>query len=139
MRKVVLVGLVLLALLARSTPAFAQISDRELGEKIAEIDPDLLQVQHLRRRQHRHRQPRVVLTGKVTEPKKKDDIGKRVEKIDGIRSLDQRHRRAARLAGGCPACALLAAKRIYHYPAFWRYAQLAIRPFTSSSSTSASR
>lgn len=69
----------------------------------------------------------VVLTGKVTMPFKKDDIEKRVAKIDGVRSLhseitvlpvsqfdDQLRYRVARA--------------IYGNPSFWNYAAMANPP-----------
>ena len=40
----------------------------------------------------------VVLTGRVTMPYKKDDLEKRIAKIDGVRECPERHRRAAGVA-----------------------------------------
>ncbi|MEO8483167.1 MAG: BON domain-containing protein [Acidobacteriota bacterium] len=127
MRKVVALAFVLLGVLAASRPAFAQISDRDLGEKIAESIRNYSKFSIFDDVNIGIDNRNVVLTGKVTAPNKKDDIGKRVEKIDGIRSLRNDidvlpvSQTDARLRA-------LAADRIYNYPAFWRYAQLADPP-----------
>lgn len=126
MRALALVGLIA-ALAAIPTPATAQITDRELGEKVADsiltynkfsiFDDVNISIEN------RH----VTLTGRVTIPLKKDEIGKRIAKIDGIRSvtndigvlpvnqMDQRLRNVV-------------ARSIYQHPSFWRYAELANPP-----------
>jgi hyperosmotically inducible periplasmic protein len=117
----------LVAVLSAPAPISAQISDRDLGEKIAESVRNYAKFSifddvnvHVDNRN-------VTLTGRVTIPLKKDEIGKRVAKIDGIRSfsneigvlpvsqMDQRLRNAV-------------ASAIYNHPAFWRYASLANPP-----------
>lgn len=69
----------------------------------------------------------VILTGKVTTPYKKSDLQKRIERIDGVRSLrndvdvlsvsiydeDLRYR---------------VARAIYGHPSFWSYASMANPP-----------
>lgn len=69
----------------------------------------------------------VVLSGRVTTPIKKKEIGERIEKIDGVRSVtndigvlpvsqsDQRLR-------------VQLANAIYNHPAFWKYAQMVNPP-----------
>lgn len=127
MRKIVLLGVALVALLGGAAPAFGQISDRALGEKVSDAIQNYSKFSIFDDVNIGIDDRNVVLTGKVTAPNKKDDIGKRVAKIDGIRSLrndidvlpvsdvDQRLRVAA-------------ANRIYQNPAFWRYAELANPP-----------
>lgn len=127
MRKVFSVALVLLAAFVAARPASAQISDRDLGEKVAESIRNYSKFSIFDDVNIGIDNRNVVLTGKVTAPNKKDDIGKRVAKIDGIRSLRNDidvlpvSQVDARLRA-------LAADRIYNYPAFWRYAQLADPP-----------
>jgi osmotically-inducible protein OsmY len=127
MRKVLPVAFVLLAVLVVARPARAQISDRDLGEKVAESIRNYSKFSIFDDVNIGIDNRNVVLTGKVTAPNKKDDIGKRVAKIDGIRSLRNDidvlpvSQVDARLRA-------LAADRIYNYPAFWRYAQLADPP-----------
>jgi hyperosmotically inducible periplasmic protein len=127
MRALALVGLTIATLALTPVAASAQLSDRQLGEKVADAILtynkfsifDDVNV-HVENRN-------VTLTGRVTIPLKKDEIGKRIGKIDGIRSLtneigvlpvsqmDQRLRNTL-------------ARAIYEHPSFWRYSQLANPP-----------
>ena len=73
----------------------------------------------------------VTLTGKVTMPYKKEEIGKRIESLDGVKSLrnelevlsvsieDDRLRQSI-------------ARAIYGNSAFWHYAAMANPPIQSS-------
>jgi hyperosmotically inducible protein len=69
----------------------------------------------------------VTLTGRVTMPVKRDEIGRRVEKIDGVRSVKNdigvlpESRTDAELR-------VRIARAIYNHPAFWRYAQMTNPP-----------
>ena len=105
----------------------AQMQDRQLGERVAQtvrtyphftiFDDINISIDNRA----------VVLTGRVTTPVKKKELGERVEKIDGIRSLtndigvlpvsqsDQRLR-------------VQLANAIYNHPAFWKYAQMSNPP-----------
>ena len=127
MRALALLGLTALLLISAPTASLAQVSDRELGEKIADsiltygkfsiFDDVNIHVDDRN----------VTLTGRVTIPLKKDEIGKRVARIDGIRTftndigvlpvnqMDQRLR-------------VVIANAIYNHQAFWRYAELANPP-----------
>lgn len=127
MRTLAPMGLVLVALLAGQTTVSAQLSDRDLGEKVAHsirtypkfsiFDDVNIAVDNRN----------VTLTGRVTIPLKKEEIGQRVSRIDGLRSLtndigvlpvsplDQRLRVAI-------------ANAIYNHQAFWRYAEQANPP-----------
>lgn len=127
MRNVLSCALVAMVALLAARPAAGQISDRDLGEKVAESVRNYSKFSIFDDVNIGIDNRNVVLTGKVTAPNKKDDIGKRVAKIDGIRSLRNDidvlpvSQVDARLRA-------LAADRIYNYPAFWRYAQLADPP-----------
>jgi hyperosmotically inducible protein len=123
MRKLVLVGIVLCAALLRPSPASAQISDKDLGEKVAEAVRTYSRFSIFDDVNIGIDNRNVVLTGKVTEPKKKDDIGKRVAKIDGIRSLEN-DIDVLPVSQVDAQLRTIAAQRIYQYPAFWRYAEL---------------
>ena len=121
-------GLVLLMAALTAPPlVFAQISDEALGEQVAEsvltyakfsiFDDITVAVDN-----------RVVtLLGRVTTPQKKDEIEKRVARLDGIREL----RNEIGVLPLSPADARLrtrVATAIYNHPAFWRYAQLSNPP-----------
>jgi hyperosmotically inducible protein len=117
----------MLAATGLPVPAAAQITDRDLGERVAEqvrsyskfsiFDDVTINVDNRN----------VVLTGRVTIPLKREEIEKRVARIDGIRSLtndigvlpvsqtDDRLRRVI-------------ANAIYNHPNFWRYAQRTFPP-----------
>ena len=69
----------------------------------------------------------VTLTGKVTMPYKRDDIEKRVAKVDGVRQVRDRHHGAAGLAVRRRA-ALRIARSIYGNSNFWNYAIMANPP-----------
>jgi len=107
--------------------ATAQISDQELAERIAEtirtyprytvFDSIDIGVEN-----------RVVtLAGRVTNPVKRDEITKRVQKIDGIRSLTNE-------IGVLPVSQsdddlrYRVARAIYSHPMFWTYAQMPVPP-----------
>jgi osmotically-inducible protein OsmY len=127
MRALALAGIAIAGLLGSPVQAFGQMSDRQLGEKVADsiltygkfsIFDDVNIVVDDRN---------VLLTGRVTIPLKKEEIGKRIARIDGVRSvineigvlpvsqMDQRLRVAV-------------ANAIYNHPSFWRYAELANPP-----------
>ncbi len=127
MRTLAMLGLLLGALVATPAQVSAQISDRALGEKVADairnyakfsiFDDVNIQVDNRN----------VVLTGRVTIPLKKEEIGKRVARIDGIRSFTNE-------IGVLPVSQMddrlrfVLANAIYNHPAFWRYASLANPP-----------
>ena len=105
----------------------AQISDRSLFERVAEavltypqygvfdgIDVDV--------------QDRVVtLSGRVTNPKKKEDIEKRVQKIDGVRSLTSEIG-VLPLSPSDDELRYRVARSIYNHPMFWMHGQRPIPP-----------
>ena len=123
MRTLVLLWLTLAAtLLAGPVHASAQISDEALGERIAESVRSYAKFSIFDDVNINIDNRNVVLTGRVTIPLKREEIEKRITKIDGIRSLtneigvlpvsqtDDRLRRVV-------------ASRIYNHPNFWRYAE----------------
>lgn len=69
----------------------------------------------------------VTLTGRVTMPFKRDDIGARVSKLDGVRSVVNE-------IGVLPVSPIdqnlrvKIARAIYSHPSFWQYASMASPP-----------
>jgi|RhiMethySRZTD1v2_1073278.scaffolds.fasta_scaffold830249_2 hyperosmotically inducible protein len=107
--------------------ASAQMSDQVLGARVADsvqrysnftiFDDVNIEISN-----------RVVtLTGRVTAPKKKEDIGTRVAKIDGIRTLvnDIQVLPVSQMDSNLR---LRVAQAIYGHPSFWHYASMANPP-----------
>lgn len=114
----------LVALLLPARPAAVQASDEQIGQRAAAAVRSYSRFTIFDDVTIHVRDRAVTLTGRVTIPLKKAEIGKRVGNVDGIRSLtndigvlpasptDDRLRRAV-------------ASAIYNHPAFWRYAESA--------------
>jgi hyperosmotically inducible protein len=122
MRTFAAIALVSLACLATPGRATAQVTDDALAQRVAEsvrtysgfsiFDDVTINVDNRN----------VVLGGRVTIPRKREEIGDRVGRLDGVRSLtndigvlpvsqtDDRLRRVI-------------ANAIYSHPNFWRYAE----------------
>lgn len=69
----------------------------------------------------------ITLTGCVTMPYKRDEIGARVGRVDGVRSVTNE----IRVLPASPVDAKLRtriAEAIYGHPSFWRYASMARPP-----------
>ena len=124
--KMLSVGLLMLAL-ATPVAARGQISDADLGERVADaiqryslfdiFDDVNISVDNRA----------VRLTGRVTLPIKRDEIGKRVAKVDGIRSLVN-DIQVLPLSRFDDDLRLRVARAIYNHPAFWQYATMAQPP-----------
>lgn len=69
----------------------------------------------------------VTLTGKVTMPFKRDDIGRRVAAIDGVREVDNRIE-VLSVSPFDDDLRYRIARAIYRNPAFWNYAASANPP-----------
>ncbi|MEO7275663.1 MAG: BON domain-containing protein [Vicinamibacterales bacterium] len=69
----------------------------------------------------------VVLTGRVTMPYKKDDIGKRIEGIDGVASV-QNNIQVLPVSQFDDQLRHRVARAIYGHPSFWNYAAMANPP-----------
>ena len=63
----------------------------------------------------------VTLTGRVTRPSKKDDIGRRVAGIDGIRGVVN-DIEVLPLSPADDEIRMRVARAIYNHPSFWQYA-----------------
>jgi hyperosmotically inducible protein len=69
----------------------------------------------------------VTLTGRVTQPVKKIDIGRQIAHIDGVRRLVN-DLEVLPLSPRDDALRLGVARAIYNHPSFWQYASLAQPP-----------
>jgi hyperosmotically inducible protein len=126
MRTFLLLAMALAAVLV-ARPAGAQISDRDLYERIAEaIDRypnygifDAIEVSIENRA--------VTLSGWVTVPAKRDDIVKRVERVDGIRTLSA-NIKILPVSRRDDEMRHQIASAIYNNPMFWMQAQMAVPP-----------
>lgn len=126
--KSILVGLVVLATtLALPRPTVAQISDKQLGEHVAESIRTYAKFSIFDDVNIAVDNRNVTLLGRVTSPQKKDEIEKRVSKIDGIRTL-QNEIGVLPLSQTDARLRNIVANNIYRHPAFWQYAQLANPP-----------
>jgi hyperosmotically inducible periplasmic protein len=126
MRKSLVVVMALAALVV-ARPAGAQISDRDLFERVADAINGYANYGMFDAIEVGIENRVVTLSGWVTTPVKRDDIVKRVQRIDGIRSLshtitvlpvsrrddEMRHR---------------VASAIYNNPMFWMQAQMPVPP-----------
>jgi osmotically-inducible protein OsmY len=118
-----LVAFMAFALGLMAAPAEAQRSDRDLGEKVAESIRNYSRFSIFDDVNIEIEDRNVRLTGRVTAPIKKDEIGKRIEKIDGIRSFTND-------IGVLPVSQVdqqlrvVIARAIYNHEAFWRYAAM---------------
>ena len=118
---------VFMANLAAPALARAEVTDADLAERVVDaiqrygpfgiFDDVRISVEN-----------RVVtLTGRVTAPIKRDEIGKRVGKIDGIRTLVN-DIKVLPLSPYDAELRLRIARAIYTHSAFWQYAQMAQPP-----------
>jgi osmotically-inducible protein OsmY len=120
-------GSLLVATLAIPSTARADVSDAELAARVVDaiqhygpfgvFDDVVVSVDN-----------RIVtLTGRVTRPVKKDDIAKRVARIDGIREL-QNQIEVLPFSPSDDDLRLRVARAIYTHSLFWQYASMAQPP-----------
>ena len=125
--RVVVLGTLFLAALALPGAASADTTDDKLAEKVIDniqrypnfgmFDDISITVENRA----------VTLFGYVTRPLKKDEIGKRVARIDGIRQLNNEIK-VLPLSPMDDDLRLRVARAIYNHPSFWQYAQMAVPP-----------
>jgi osmotically-inducible protein OsmY len=119
-------GFALAALGFPAAPS-AQVSDERLGELAAEAVRNYANFTIFDDVTIEVTDRSVRLTGRVTSPSKKEELGKRVGKIDGVRAL-------VNDIGVLPLSPVDAdlrtrvARAIYNHPSFWHYAQMASPP-----------
>jgi hyperosmotically inducible protein len=127
MRTVTAVCLALAALAVGAAAADAQISDRDLGEQVARSVRTYPKFSIFDDVRVRVENRAVVLTGRVTTPQKREEIGARAGKIDGVRTL-QNDIGVLPLSQGDDRLRTQVARVIYNHPSFWRYAEQANPP-----------
>lgn len=119
----ILAGVLALTLLAPAA-ARADISDADLAERVVDVISRYGQFGIFDDININVDKRVVRLTGRVTAPNKRDEIGKRVAKIDGIRTFIN-DIQVLPLSRFDADIRVRVAQAIYNHPAFWRYAQQA--------------
>jgi hyperosmotically inducible protein len=127
MRRFVILSSIIMASLIAPAVARAQMSDTDLAERVADAVQRYPQFGIFDDVNIAVSDRNVRLTGRVTMPTKRDEIGKRVTKIDGVRSLtnDIQVLPVSRFDDDLRWRVMQA---IYGHPAFWQYAQMATPP-----------
>ena len=120
-------GLLLAALATPIAARAQQLSDTDLGERVANAIQRYPQFEIFDDVNISVDNRNVRLTGRVTMPVKRDEIGKRVAKIDGVRSLTN-DIQVLPLSLFDDDLRILVARAIYNHPAFWQYATMAQPP-----------
>jgi osmotically-inducible protein OsmY len=127
MRTLVRIVCVLTALVAAPGGASAQISDRDVAEKVGATVRDYSQFSIFDDVNISVGAGTVTLSGCVTMPFKRDEIGGRVAKIEGVRKLiNDLHVLPVSLTDS--DLRVRVAQAIYGHPAFWPYATMARPP-----------
>lgn len=117
-------GAVMLAVaLASPTPALAQVSDAALGERVAAAVLNYAKFSIFDDINVAVDNRNVTLLGRVTSPQKKDEIEKRVARVDGIRTL-KNEIGVLPLSQTDSRLRNVVASAIYRHPVFWEYSQL---------------
>lgn len=124
-RLVVIVGLGV-AMLAPNR-AMAQIPDSTLADRVAARVRDYAQFSIFDDVNISVSNRCVTLTGRVTQPFKRDEIGARVAKLDGVQSLVN-DIQVLPLSALDSDLRVRVAQAIYGHPSFWHYAAMARPP-----------
>lgn len=126
MRRMTLAA-VTLALVAALPLDAAQLPDRQLGERVAAAIRSYSRYTIFDHVDLNVLDGRVTLTGRVTQQVKKDEIGARVTKVQGVREVINN-------IGVLPLSPLdqdlriRIAESIYNHPLFWHYGQMSRPP-----------
>jgi len=126
MRRLLFLSLIVSSL---SVPALAraQMSDADLAERVADAIQRYPQFGIFDDVNISVSDRNVRLTGRVTMPSKRDEIGKRITKIDGVRNLTN-DIQVLPLSRFDDDLRWRVMQAIYGHPAFWQYAQMATPP-----------
>lgn len=122
-----LTGVLLIAALALPSIARGEITDADLVERIIDVIQRYPRFTMFDDISLRVENRVVTLMGRVTMPIKKDEIGKRVAKIDGIRELVN-DIKVLPVSPMDDELRLRIARAIYNHPSFWQYASMAVPP-----------
>jgi osmotically-inducible protein OsmY len=126
MRRISLAA-VILALLAAWPLDAGQLSDQQLGERVAATVRSYSRYTIFDHVDLNVLEGRVTLTGRVTQQIKKDEIGARAAKVQGVREVVNK-------IGVLPLSPLdqelriRIAESIYNHPLFWHYGQMSRPP-----------
>lgn len=126
MQRVVLAAM-FLAALAAPPVVRAQMNDLDLAERVADAIQRYPQFGIFDDVNIAVTDRAVRLTGRVTAPLKRDQIGQRVGKIDGVRSLTN-DIQVLPVSRFDDELRVRVAQAIYNHPAFWQYASMATPP-----------
>ena len=127
MRSRILSAALVLAALATPVAARAQINDEGLGGRVATAIQRYAQFDIFDDINISVDNRAVRLTGRVTMPIKRDEIGKRVAKVDGVRSVVN-DIQVLPLSRFDDDLRIRVARAIYGNSAFWQYATMAQPP-----------
>jgi len=128
MKAFLLSGMMLLTLVAGAGPAAAQDRrDLRLADDIVRSVNTYSQFTIFDDVNARIDQGVVTLTGKVTMPYKRNDIGKRIAGIDGVREV-QNNIEVLPVSNFDDQLRYRVARAIYGNPSFWNYAAMANPP-----------
>ena len=127
-RLVIVVGLGVVALAPGiEVLALAQISDSTLADRVAAKVRDYAQFSIFDDVNISVTNRCVTLTGRVTQPFKRDEIGTRVSKLDGVQTLVN-DIQVLPLSALDSDLRVRVAQAIYGHPSFWHYASMARPP-----------
>jgi hyperosmotically inducible protein len=118
---------VAVAALAMPRAALAEITDADLTERVIDVIQRYPQFGMFDDISITVENREVTLFGKVTMPVKKDEIGRRVAKIDGVRRLVNEIQ-VLPVSPFDDDLRLRVARAIYNHPSFWQYASMAVPP-----------
>jgi hyperosmotically inducible protein len=123
-----LIGIgLMVACLAAPSIARAEITDADLAERVVDSIQRYGQFSIFDDINITVENRVVTLIGRVTAPNKRDEIGKRVAKIDGIKTLIN-DIKVLPLSPYDADLRLRIARAIYTNPGFWQYASMALPP-----------
>lgn len=127
MRRLLPVALALLAALLVPRLAPAQVSDEVLYEQVADAIRGYARYSIFDSIEVGVENRVVTLAGRVTAPDKREDIERRVQRIDGIRSLNNEIG-VLPVSRSDDALRYRIARAIYSHTMFWAYAQMPVPP-----------
>jgi osmotically-inducible protein OsmY len=128
MRRISLAVVALIVLGVWPARVTAQLSDRQLGERIAATIRSYSQYTIFDHIGDLHvLNGNVTLTGRVTHQLKKDEIGARVAKVQGVREVSNKIV-VLPLSPLDQDLRIRIADAIYNHPVFWQYGQMSRPP-----------
>jgi hyperosmotically inducible periplasmic protein len=127
MHKVLPILLAVVAVAGLPAESAAQMQDRQLAQRVVEAIRTYPQYGVFDGVEVDVQDGAVTLSGRVTNPKKKDDIERRVRRIDGLASLTN-DIGVLPLSQADDALRNRVARAIYNHPMFWVHGQRPLPP-----------